>query len=45
MIALTHESKKKIFGEEVYVEIVGEWDYITNPLMYFVCCQDYGANI
>ena len=29
-----HEFKKKFGGD--YVEFVGEWDYITNPLMYFV---------
>ena len=29
-----HEFKKKFGGD--YVEFIGEWDYITNPLMYFV---------
>lgn len=29
-----HEFKKKFGGD--YVEFLGEWDYITNPLMYFV---------
>ena len=29
-----HEFKKKFGGD--YVEFVGEFDYITNPLMYFV---------
>ncbi len=29
-----HEFKKKFGGD--YVEFMGEWDYITNPLFYFV---------
>ena len=29
-----HEFKKKFGGD--YVEFIGEFDYITNPLMYFV---------
>ena len=29
-----HEFKKKFGGD--YVEFIGEWDYITNPLMYFI---------
>ncbi len=29
-----HEFKKKFGGE--YIEFIGEFDYITNPLMYFV---------
>ena len=29
-----HEFKKKFGGN--YVEFVGEWDYVTNPIMYFV---------
>ena len=29
-----HEFKKKFGGD--YVEFMGEWDYITNPIMYFV---------
>ena len=29
-----HEFKKKFGGD--YVEFTGEWDYITNPLMYFI---------
>ena len=29
-----HEFKKKFGGD--YVEFIGEWDYITNPIMYFV---------
>lgn len=29
-----HEFKKKFGGD--YIEFIGEWDYITNPLMYFV---------
>lgn len=29
-----HEFKKKFGGD--YVEFLGEWDYITNPIMYFV---------
>ena len=29
-----HEFKKKFGGD--YVEFIGEWDYITNPFMYFV---------
>ncbi|MBR3211322.1 MAG: peptidoglycan bridge formation glycyltransferase FemA/FemB family protein [Bacilli bacterium] len=29
-----HEFKKKFGGD--YVEFIGEWDYITNPLFYFV---------
>ena len=29
-----HEFKKKFGGD--YVELMGEWDYITNPLFYFV---------
>ena len=33
MIGL-HEFKKKFGGE--YTEFIGEFDYITNPLMYFV---------
>ena len=28
-----HEFKKKFGGD--YIEILGEWDYITNPIMYF----------
>ena len=28
-----HEFKKKFGGD--YVEFIGEWDYITNPIMYF----------
>ena len=28
-----HEFKKKFGGD--YVEFIGEWDYITNKLMYF----------
>ena len=29
-----HEFKKKFGGD--YVEFIGEWDYVTNPIMYFV---------
>ncbi len=29
-----HEFKKKFGGD--YVEFIGEWDYVTNKLMYFV---------
>ena len=29
-----HEFKKKFGGD--YIEFIGEWDYITNPIMYFV---------
>ncbi len=29
-----HEFKKKFGGD--YVEFLGEFDYVTNPLMYFV---------
>ena len=29
-----HEFKKKFGGD--YVEFIGEWDYIINPIMYFV---------
>ena len=29
-----HEFKKKFGGD--YVEFIGEWDYITNRLMYFI---------
>ena len=29
-----HEFKKKFGGN--YVEFLGEWDYVTNHLMYFV---------
>ena len=29
-----HEFKKKFGGD--YVEFLGEWDYITNHLMYFI---------
>ena len=29
-----HEFKKKFGGN--YVEFLGEWDYVTNPFMYFV---------
>ena len=29
-----HEFKKKFGGD--YIEFLGEWDYITNPIMYFV---------
>ena len=29
-----HEFKKKFGGD--YIEFIGEWDYITNHLMYFV---------
>ena len=29
-----HEFKKKFGGN--YIEFMGEWDYITNPIMYFV---------
>lgn len=29
-----HEFKKKFGGD--YVEFLGEWDYVTNPIMYFV---------
>ena len=29
-----HEFKKKFGGD--YVEFIGEWDYITDPLFYFV---------
>lgn len=29
-----HEFKKKFGGD--YIEFIGEWDYVTNPLMYFV---------
>ncbi len=29
-----HEFKKKFGGD--YIEFIGEWDYITNPLFYFV---------
>lgn len=29
-----HEFKKKFGGD--YVEFIGEWDYIVNPLFYFV---------
>ena len=28
-----HEFKKKFGGD--YIEFLGEWDYITNPIMYF----------
>ena len=28
-----HEFKKKFGGD--YVEFIGEWDYVTNPIMYF----------
>ena len=28
-----HDFKKKFGGD--YVEFIGEWDYITNPIMYF----------
>jgi len=29
-----HEFKKKFGGD--YIEFIGEWDYVTNPFMYFV---------
>lgn len=29
-----HEFKKKFGGD--YIEFIGEWDYIINPIMYFV---------
>lgn len=29
-----HEFKKKFGGD--YIEFLGEWDYITNPIMYFI---------
>ena len=29
-----HEFKKKFGGD--YIEFIGEWDYIVNPIMYFV---------
>lgn len=29
-----HEFKRKFGGD--YIEFIGEWDYITNPLMYFI---------
>lgn len=29
-----HEFKKKFGGD--YIEFMGEWDYVTNPIMYFV---------
>ena len=29
-----HEFKKKFGGD--YIEFIGEWDYITNPFMYFI---------
>ena len=29
-----HEFKKKFGGD--YIEFIGEWDYITNPIMYFI---------
>lgn len=29
-----HEFKKKFGGD--YIEFIGEWDYVTNPIMYFV---------
>ena len=29
-----HEFKKKFGGD--YIEFLGEWDYVTNPIMYFV---------
>ena len=29
-----HEFKKKFGGD--YVEFIGEWDYVTDPLFYFV---------
>ena len=29
-----HEFKKKFGGD--YIEFIGEWDYVTNPLMYFI---------
>ena len=29
-----HEFKKKFGGD--HVEFIGEWDYITNPIMYFI---------
>ena len=29
-----HEFKKKFGGD--YIEFMGEWDYITNPLFYFI---------
>ena len=29
-----HEFKKKFGGD--YIEFMGEWDYITNPFMYFI---------
>ncbi len=29
-----HEFKKKFGGD--YIEFIGEWDYVRNPLMYFV---------
>ena len=29
-----HEFKRKFGGD--YVEFIGEWDYVINPLMYFV---------
>ena len=29
-----HEFKKKFGGD--YIEFLGEWDYVTNKLMYFV---------
>lgn len=29
-----HEFKKKFGGD--YVEFIGEWDYIINPVMYFI---------
>ena len=28
-----HEFKKKFGGD--YIEFLGEWDYVTNPIMYF----------
>ena len=28
-----HEFKKKFGGD--YIEFIGEWDYVTNPIMYF----------
>lgn len=29
-----HEFKKKFGGD--YIEFIGEWDYIINPIMYFI---------
>ena len=29
-----HEFKKKFGGD--YIEFIGEWDYVINPIMYFV---------